>query len=111
MGMSLDELGRERFHVFEARRTIKKNYPDWLYWYSQNPAALVRILCKTIYLKNPTEFFCCYFLKNQSCSDSSISFHYMSPEAMAKIYELWLKYKNKNEIGFNLSTITDKIDF
>ena len=72
-------------------------------WYVLNAKTICRILIKVFFLGN--------LLKNQSCSDSTISFHYMIPEAMAKMYELWLKYKNKNDLGFNLSTITDKIDF
>jgi hypothetical protein len=50
-------------------------------------------------------------MKNKSCSDTTISFHYMTPEAMEKIYALWEKHKDKNEKTFNLSRIVDKIDF
>jgi glycoprotein-N-acetylgalactosamine 3-beta-galactosyltransferase len=42
MGDSLDDMGRERFHVFDAIDSIKKKYPEWFYGYAQNQLSLVR---------------------------------------------------------------------
>ncbi len=48
MGDSLDDLGRERFHVFDAMDSVKQKYPDWFYSYAQNQMSLVSSVRTTL---------------------------------------------------------------
>ena len=34
---SIDESGKERFHIFSVEDHLIGNYPDWAYRYSANP--------------------------------------------------------------------------
>jgi glycoprotein-N-acetylgalactosamine 3-beta-galactosyltransferase len=74
---SLDDLGRERFHPLDVATHLKGGFPDWMLSYASNPINIGA----------------------ECCSDTSISFHYLSPKYMQKLYILWNNFKQPNGLN------------
>jgi glycoprotein-N-acetylgalactosamine 3-beta-galactosyltransferase len=79
---SIDEKGRERFHPFDVATHLLGGFPDWYFQYASNPVQ------KGI----------------ESCSETSISFHYMSPYQIQKLYTLYNDVKRHNR-PFNFTSM------
>jgi hypothetical protein len=65
LGNSLDELGRERFHPINMKKSLK-GPKDWLHTYSSNIVKYGK----------------------ECCSEQSITFHYTSPNQMIEYSKL-----------------------
>ncbi|CAF1090432.1 unnamed protein product [Brachionus calyciflorus] len=78
LNKSIDEQGRERFHPLNIDGHYYGHFPDWMFSYAANP------------LKKGVE----------CCSDSSISFHYMTIEEMTRAKNVLNNYKNDQALTF-----------
>jgi len=70
---SIDDQDKERFHPLDVGTHLHGGFPDWMYQYASNPIQ-----------KGPG-----------CCSSTSISFHYMTPENIHKLYILSNNLKRK----------------
>jgi glycoprotein-N-acetylgalactosamine 3-beta-galactosyltransferase len=87
---SIDDLGRERFHPFDVESHLTGNISSkwhWIYKFAANP------------LKKGIE----------CCSDTTISFHYITPNIMIKLYSLWNKYRQETSSVNFTSILYDSI--
>ena len=77
-GKSIDDKERERFQAFGLKAIQTGNYPEWYYGQSQNS-----------FRKGLDAF-----------SDTTISFHEMTPKNMIIFYSFWKHSKKSSSISF-----------